>query len=89
MGKLKRWEHGELPKKFVKEVYTRKVLPGKELKGFIQFVRELCFMRRLVDYYDTVLSDSVDATREMRDYVLKVEELLKKISEMNHDNDQP
>jgi len=57
----KRWEHGWLPKKFVKEVYTRKILSGEELKGFVQFVRRLYFMRRLADYHDTVLSNSVEA----------------------------
>jgi len=83
----KRWEHGGLPKKFVKEVYTRKILSGEELKGFVQFVRRLYFMRRLADYHDTVLSNSVDATKEVRDYVLKVKELLKKLSEMDHGAD--
>jgi uncharacterized protein (UPF0332 family) len=80
----KRWEHGGLPKKFVKEVYTKGILSGEELKGFIQFVRRLYFMRRLADYYDTVLSNSVDAMKEIEIYVLKVEELLKKLLEMDY-----
>jgi hypothetical protein len=41
-------------------------------------------MRRLADYYDTVLSNSVDAVEEIKVYVLKVEELLKKLLEMDY-----
>jgi len=44
-------------------------------------------MKRFADYHDTVLSNSVDATKEVRDYVLKVKELLKKLSEMDHGAD--
>jgi len=87
--KEKRWKHGGLPKRFVKEIYAEGILSGEELKGFIRFVRRLYFMRRLADYHDTILEDSADAVEEVKIYVSKVEELLKKLWETNHDANQP
>ena len=66
---------------------TQESLIGRRTKRVHQLVRRLYLMRRLADYHDTVLSNSVDATREVRDYVLKVKELLKKLSEMDHGAD--
>lgn len=76
-----KWSHGGLPKNFTKVVYKNRILSKDEIKGIVKTCENLYALRKLADYYDTILESSEEERGKVESYMLKVERLLNLIEE--------
>lgn len=75
------WSHGGLPKAFTKVVYKNRILSKDEIKGIVKTCEQLYALRKLADYYDTILESSEEEKGKVKNYTIKVERLLNLIEE--------